>query len=125
MKEKKSLNVEIGKRIRTARRNNHLTQDNLAEVLGLSTQYISNLERGVVGASFPTIISLCQSLHVSSDYILMGAEDRGLSNLVVELDSLDHRELSMIRRAILLMLEAFRFQQTSQKENAPDDAPQP
>lgn len=124
MKEKKPLNVEIGKRIRTVRKNNHLTQDKLAEILGHSTQYISNLERGVKGASFSTIINLCQSLHVSSDYILLGTEDRGLSSLILELDSLDNQELAMVRRAVSLMLEAFRLQHTPKNEEAPDEEPQ-
>lgn len=72
MKAKKELNIQIGSRVKTARETMRYTQENLAERIDVSVQYISDLERGVVGASLPTIIKLCQVLHTSSDFLLMG-----------------------------------------------------
>ena len=60
MKAKKELNIQIGSRVKTARETMRYTQENLAERIDVSVQYISDLERGVVGASLPTIIKLCQ-----------------------------------------------------------------
>ena len=74
MKAKKELNIQIGSRVKTARETMRYTQENLAERIDVSVQYISDLERGVVGASLPTIIKLCQVLHTSSDFLLMGKE---------------------------------------------------
>lgn len=68
MKAKKELNIQIGSRVKTARETMRYTQENLAERIDVSVQYISDLERGVVGASLPTIIKLCQVLHTSSDF---------------------------------------------------------
>ena len=59
MKAKKELNIQIGSRVKTARETMRYTQENLAERIDVSVQYISDLERGVVGASLPTIIKLC------------------------------------------------------------------
>lgn len=58
MKAKKELNIQIGSRVKTARETMRYTQENLAERIDVSVQYISDLERGVVGASLPTIIKL-------------------------------------------------------------------
>ncbi len=72
MDMKKSLNVEIGNRIRISRECAGLTQEELAEEINRSTQFISTIERGVAGASLETIISICDVLSVSSDWLLRG-----------------------------------------------------
>ncbi len=72
MRGKKALNVAIGNRIRISRENSGLTQEELAERLDLSAQFISTIERGVAGASLETVINLCDTLHVSSEWILRG-----------------------------------------------------
>ena len=45
--DKKSLNIAIGSRIKLARENMGWTQEELAEKVDLSTQFISTIERGV------------------------------------------------------------------------------
>lgn len=74
MREKKQLNIEIGERIKDAREQKGRTQEWLAEQIGVSPQYISDLERGVVGASLPTFRNICRSLGVSSDSLLFGSQ---------------------------------------------------
>lgn len=71
-KKKKQINVEIGSRIRQARLQQKITQEQLAELVDVTVQYISDLERGVTGTSVATIVKLCQVLNVSSDFLLMG-----------------------------------------------------
>jgi len=70
MKDKKALNTVIGNRIRISREKSGLTQEELAEKLDLSTQFISTIERGVAGASLETIINLCDVLNVSCEWLL-------------------------------------------------------
>ena len=53
-----------------------LTQEKLAETIDVSVQYVSDLERGKVGASTATLIRISQALHVSCDYLLLGRGDR-------------------------------------------------
>ena len=85
MREKKEINIQIGEQVRIAREQARLTQEMLAEKIEVSPQYISDLERGVVGIALPTLKKLCSTLAVSSDRILFGAstDDRGtiLSNV--------------------------------------------
>ena len=73
MREKKEINIQIGEQIRTAREQAKLTQEQFAERIEVSPQYISDLERGVVGISIPTLKRACVALGVSSDQILFGA----------------------------------------------------
>lgn len=70
MRAKKEINIQIGERIKEARESSGRTQEQLAEAIEVSPQYISDLERGVVGISIPTLKRLCTSLAVSSDQIL-------------------------------------------------------
>lgn len=80
MREKKEINVQIGEQVRMAREQVKLTQEQLAEKLDVSPQYISDMERGVVGLSINTLKNLCGVLGVASDQILFGKRisDRGL-----------------------------------------------
>lgn len=55
--EKKEINVEIGRRIKLAREKIGYTQEKFAEKIDRSVQYVSDLERGKVGASIQTPIT--------------------------------------------------------------------
>ena len=72
MRVKKEINIQIGEQIKTAREQAKLTQEQLAERVDVSPQYISDLERGVVGISIPTLKRVCITLGVSSDQSLFG-----------------------------------------------------
>ena len=63
----------IGKRIRIARINNELTQEELAEKVNISPTHLSNIERGVRTSSLDTIVTLVELLDVSIDYIIFGS----------------------------------------------------
>ena len=70
MREKKEINIQIGKQVKLAREKSRLTQEQLAEQLECTPQYLSDLERGVVGISVALLKRLCVVLGVSSDDIL-------------------------------------------------------
>lgn len=72
MNEPNEKTLAMGLRIHYARKSAGYTQMQFAEKIGVSTQYISDLERGVVGCSTATLIKICDSLAVSADYILRG-----------------------------------------------------
>ena len=102
MKAKKELNIQIGSRVKTARETMRYTQENLAERID-----VSDLERGAVGASLPTIIKLCQVLHTSSDFLLMGKEgENTVDHLTEKLRHISPKQLELVERGISLMLEA-------------------
>ena len=76
MREKKEINIQLGEQVRLAREEQNLTQEKLAEEVDVSPQYISDLERGVVGVSLITLKKLCNVLTVSSDQLLFGTVTR-------------------------------------------------
>ena len=63
---------EIGKRICERRKSMGYTQEQLAEMMDVSIQMISNLERGNKAIKIKNLINLSNILQVSTDYILMG-----------------------------------------------------
>ena len=60
----------IGKRIRKVRRSADLTQEQLAEIVGISTSFIGHIERGSRIPSIQTLYSICLSLNCSLDFIV-------------------------------------------------------
>lgn len=70
MREKKEINIQIGEQVKFAREHAKLTQEQLAEYIEVSPQYISNPEGGVVEISISTLKRLCEILHITSDRIL-------------------------------------------------------
>lgn len=79
MREKKEINIQIGEQVRIAREQAKMTQEMVAEKIEVSPQYVSDLERGVVGIALPTLRKLCCTLGIASDQILFGTQlqDRG------------------------------------------------
>ncbi len=61
---------DLGMRIRLARRKQSLTQEQLAEQVGISASFMGHIERGSRIASLETLISLCNALRVSPQYLL-------------------------------------------------------
>lgn len=75
MAERKSINIEVGQRIKTAREKRGLTQEQLSELLELTPHFLSSVERGVTGISLEKLRQLCRVLNVSSDFLLFGTEE--------------------------------------------------
>ena len=84
MRVKKELNIQIGERIKLSREERGITQEQLAEAIEVSPQYISDLERGVVGISIPNLKRLCTHLAVSSDRILFDRQTEGCAIAIGE-----------------------------------------
>ena len=82
MQEKKPLNIAIGKRIQQSREQAGLTQEELAEQIDRSPQFISTIERGLAGPSLETVLHLCEVLGTSTEWILRGRAPLSDSNLL-------------------------------------------
>ena len=80
MRVKKQINIDIGEQIRAAREQAHLTQEQLAERIDVSVQFVSDLERGVVGISLTTLKKTCTVLGVTSDQLLFGTSTNSQSS---------------------------------------------
>ena len=64
--------VEFGRRVAELRKINSLTQEELAEKLGVEKLHISRMERGVVACSIDLLLEMSTALIVSTDYLLTG-----------------------------------------------------
>jgi transcriptional regulator with XRE-family HTH domain len=76
--------VAMGERIRRARENERLTQEQLAENCSLSTAHMGHIERGTRTPSLESVFRISKSLHVSMDYLLTNSltpDDTLLSNV--------------------------------------------
>ena len=62
--------IETGKRIAECRRNVKLTQEELADRIGITAQALSQYERGLRYPDMAMLKALCIALGVSSDYLL-------------------------------------------------------
>lgn len=62
----------IGRNIRAARNRSGLTQECLAELLGIHWQTLSNIERGRHPFSVATFAQIAQYLEITSDSLLAG-----------------------------------------------------
>lgn len=60
----------LGKSIKREREFRKLTQEQLSELLDVSTHYIYELERGTRIPSLPLLIKIAEVLHVSIDKLL-------------------------------------------------------
>jgi transcriptional regulator with XRE-family HTH domain len=84
----------VGKRIKIVRQRNGLTQDQLAEQVGLSPKYISGIERGVENPTMDILIRLAKMLGVEPyDLFLFGESEesekalrKGIEKMVREAD---------------------------------------
>jgi transcriptional regulator with XRE-family HTH domain len=62
--------MNIGDRIRKKRKERNLTQSELGKLVNVSSQVISNWERGYTGLSHDDIAKLAIALDVSTDFLL-------------------------------------------------------
>ena len=106
MREKKEINVEVGRRIRQARETAGLTQERFAELVGISPQNVSCVERGLAGVSLTVLRRMCEILRVSSDSLLLGTGGGNEVDAIAErLRRLPPEQFRAVREVINRILE--------------------
>lgn len=106
---KKEINIQIGHRVHEARTQAHLSRDELAEKLNISSLFLSYIESGQKGMSLTTLSNLCNILKVSSDYILLGIDNNNTvsrKNLELMIHGLDERYLPLIEKQIKTLIHS-------------------
>ena len=61
---------DLGAKVRQARKKLGMTQESLAEAIGVSASFVGHIERGTRVASLDTVVTLCNVLHVTPMYLL-------------------------------------------------------
>ena len=90
----------IGNRIQNRRKLQGYTQEQLAEMMNVSIQMVSNLERGNKAIRIDNLINLSQILNVSTDYILTGRatadDNEALVARIAQLSPKDRKMIEML-----------------------------
>lgn len=71
------LYVEIGERLRQQRKKMGMTQDKAAELLGISSTYYGEIERGNRKISVQRVLTVYEKMGLEPTYLLTGRELSG------------------------------------------------
>lgn len=89
------MNVNIGDRLRALRLRAGLTQDAVAEYLGISDVAVCNYENGTIDPSLDNFYKLVSLFDTSADYLLGLDDDK---RLVIDVHDLsEHQESFLIK----------------------------
>ncbi len=103
--EKDRILKNIGQRIQKRRISKKLTQEQLADMTGISQKHISRLERGIHTPHFDMIIKIAKALDVSIDTFVEDLASDNinifLQNIKVDVTGMSQNQLSLIKDAIL------------------------
>jgi len=77
---------EIGQRIRKFRKACNLSQEELAEKVGISTTHMSHIETGNTKLSLPVFVDIANALSVQTDELLHDEPRSGKSDMKEKID---------------------------------------
>jgi len=78
----------IGERLKKARKDKKLTQEQLAEKIDVSVAFLSRVERGDVKINLSRLSQICDLLEISLSYILTGVGSNSKDYLSDEFSNL-------------------------------------
>lgn len=99
----------VGRRIKAKREQENMTQEFLAELVNVSPNHISVIERGVKIPRLDTFVGIANALAVSADELLMDVVTQSTVNAASELSSaiedLPQADRLRIMKAIRTLVE--------------------
>lgn len=102
----------IGKRIKIARIKADMTQERLAEAVGLSPTHLSNIETGTTRVSLNAIVSLANALSVTVDDLLcdsvIQSKPQFEQDIAAILEDCDEYEIRMVKDMAQALKETLR-----------------
>lgn len=78
----------IGKRIKIARIRTNLTQETVADKIGVTPQHVSNIETGNSSVSLTTLVAIANLLNVSVDELLCDTVLKSKAIFIKEADEI-------------------------------------
>lgn len=78
----------IGARIRSCREAQGLTREQFSEAINVTPRFLYDIELGNKGMSIDTLANIGHTLHISTDYILLGTPPEGQDAIPPELTAL-------------------------------------
>ena len=109
MREQKAINIAGGKPIQLVWVVAWYTHDTLSELLDITPNHLSAIERGVSGISLETLQRLCLLLGVSADRILFGLDAQeqealAIARRITDLKPENRKQIQDLLSIILDML---------------------
>lgn len=107
MRSKKEINIEIGANIQAAREQAGYTQEQLSEILGLSPNHMSAIERGVSAVSLDALRKICSLFGVSADVILFGKNEPSseVNSIAKQLTQIKPKYQPQVNKVLSALLE--------------------
>ena len=108
--EETMLKQEMGKRIEDLREERGITRERLAEISGISTKFLYEVESGKKGLSATTLLKIANALSCSCDYILLGIKigDKSYGSEYFDtqlLKGFNEKQCKIISEILQLLLE--------------------
>jgi len=102
-----SNKAAIGQRFRRKREQANYTREQLGELCALSPRFIANIELGDSTFSLDTLMTVCQVLSCSADFLLFGdAVNEGIwAETISRLEHLDVKYQPSVDKAVQSILE--------------------
>ncbi|GAH59996.1 unnamed protein product [marine sediment metagenome] len=98
--------MSLGQTIRKRRQALEITQQQLAEALGVTPQHISAIEKDKRAPSLPSLAKLAEELGVSVDYLVTGKE--GVITDTIPAIKADKGLNLEVKRALIALVKALR-----------------
>lgn len=106
------IEQEIGRRIKELRKQKKIPQEKLAEMIGISPNYLSALERGAYNIKLDTLVQIIDCLDVTADDIFRDVIKNGYVNhtsrLTDELATLPQDEQQRVFEVLEALLRTAR-----------------
>ncbi len=105
-KEKNTLQILIGKNLKNIRISLGLTQEEVAESLGLAPRYLSDIERNKTKGSLTTLVKLCNIYKVTPTVVLkeyLSISDPQIDDSIAGFNNLNENEKDIVRKLVQYM----------------------
>ena len=108
MREIPEQNLIFGGNVKREREKAGYTQERFSEMIDMTPNNLSAVERGVAGVSLKTLRRICEVLKVSADDLLFGQQEKSDGEyLAQKLERLDARQMRIVQEVLSALLEAF------------------
>lgn len=102
---RKASTIKIGKKLQTIRKSNGFTQEQLAEQIGVSVRYVSDVEQDRAKPSYEVLIKICNIFKISlnqvfSEYLTV-TENKSLAYPLAGYEKLAEADKKTIEHLIM------------------------
>lgn len=103
----KDFKLAMGERIRKKREEMHMSRDQFAELIDMTTHSVAQIELGNRAASYISLRKICSLLGVTADYVLYGIVPAEIpDSLTLSLSRLDSKYMPCVQEQVQALLKA-------------------